>query len=612
MKKLVLKISITALFTLCLNWISCSSPSQKKEEQEKQNGQTPEEKTEDFSDKVIWQAKESAGEEFITISDDYMENQYEIKSSFEGKPPVIDFEGGLDLTGYNYLNVEFYCPEGDYNMISFTGFSYEPYEKVARTKVSGLKEVKIVQMPFGVNHGEWPDPGENGKPKVQPNVSNKLNRLFIWAFDQFGGDNGASVPGVKVYVKTITATNKKIEKDPEKDFTIFSAVENEGHKITTVKEESAGNGNIIFFDVDEIGETDLEKYKYLNFELYSPNINNQKLIVEGLSLTYRTGEENEEIIHMSSYIPNKSKIFQVPFKTSVHDKVLSYLWFYVYDSDSNWIEGIDIYVKRIWATNSDLTQTIDDSLLRGQWFFDYGSNQDDFANEVLTVNDDKTIVVLRDVPNHPEEYEYYEGDYDIINDEDYGLTLQLNLVTGLHPVSKTMVEAGISLFYDLHSLTADDILMYRYKRTFPDGTVQTFNPGVKNHYMKIHNGNAQNLTGIWHVNKLATPNCTWNETWVYKSDGTMEDFYEEGDDKSWFKGTYEVLIQGDAAILHQTLTQESSDNITFTEMENPMEFWYEYKTYGPNLINVNCIKNKMNGNEQEKNPPVINYYYREQ
>ena len=43
-----------------------------------------------------------------------------------------------------------------------------------------------------------------------------------------------------------------------------------------------------------------------------------------------------------------------------------------------------------------------------------------------------------------------------------------------------------------------------------------------------------------------------------------------------------------------------------------MEFWYEYKTYGPNLINLNCIKNKMNGNEQEKNPPVVNYYYREQ
>ena len=254
---------------------------------------------------------------------------------------------------------------------------------------------------------------------------------------------------------------------------------------------------------------------------------------------------------------------------------------------------------------------LDESLLVGQWFFDYGTNQDDFVNEILTVNADKSIVILRDVPNHPEEYEYYEGNYEIIDDENYGLTFKLNLVVGLHPVSKTMEEAGISLFYDLHSLSDDDILMYRYKRTFPDGTIQNFDPGVKNHYMKIKNGNAENLTGTWHVNKLATPNCTWEETWIFKSDGALEDFYEEDDYKAWYKGTCEVITQGDTVILHQTLTQESFDNITFSVLENPMEFWYEYKTYGSNLINMNCIKNKMDGIVHEKNPPVVNYYYRE-
>ena len=254
---------------------------------------------------------------------------------------------------------------------------------------------------------------------------------------------------------------------------------------------------------------------------------------------------------------------------------------------------------------------LDESLLVGQWFFDYGTNQDDFVNEILTVNADKSIVILRDVPNHPEEYEYYEGNYEIIDDENYGLTFKLNLVVGLHPVSKTMEEAGISLFYDLHSLSDDNILMYRYKRTFPDGTIQNFDPSVKNHYMKIKNGNAENLTGTWHVNKLATPNCTWEETWIFKSDGALEDFYEEDDYKAWYKGTYEVITQGDTVILHQTLTQESFDNITFSVLENPMEFWYEYKTYGSNLINMNCIKNKMDGIVHEKNPPVVNYYYRE-
>ena len=43
--------------------------------------------------------------------------------------------------------------------------------------------------------------------------------------------------------------NKKFEKDPAKDFTVFSAVENDGHKITTVKEDMDGIAfiNILFF-----------------------------------------------------------------------------------------------------------------------------------------------------------------------------------------------------------------------------------------------------------------------------------------------------------------------------------------------------------------------------
>ena len=260
---------------------------------------------------------------------------------------------------------------------------------------------------------------------------------------------------------------------------------------------------------------------------------------------------------------------------------------------------------------SDPTE-IDESLLVGEWFFNYGSNQDDFANEVLTINSGRAITLIRDVPNCPEEYEYYEGNYEIINDETYGLTLKVNLVIGFHPVSKTMVEAGISLFYDIKSLSTDDLLMYRYKRTYSDGTIQTFVPGVKNHYMKINTGDVKTLIGIWHVNKLGTPNCTWDETWNYNADGTMLDFYEEGDYKSLLKGTYDVFTQGDVVLLHQTLTHESFDNVEFTELSQPMEFWYEYKTYGKNLIKVDCIKNRIGGEEHVKNPPVLNYYYRVQ
>ena len=149
------------------------------------------------------------------------------------------------------------------------------------------------------------------------------------------------------------------------DFTVFSAIENDGHKIKTVKEDMDGLGNVIIFGVDEPGEMELENYKYLNFELYSPNINKHMLHIAGWSQTYRTGEQNEKIIQLSSYITNEPQVYQVPFIDAIHDKNLSHLWFYVQDvdSDSGWIDDIDIYVKRIWATNtqikSDMSKDLD-------------------------------------------------------------------------------------------------------------------------------------------------------------------------------------------------------------------------------------------------------------
>ena len=322
----------------------------------------------ELADKVIFQAKDDAGEEFISVSDDDWANDYELKSDFQGKPPMIDFGDGLDLTGYKYLNIEFYCPDGDYHLIGFTGFSFDPYEKVVRTRVSASKEAKIVQVPFGVNHGEWPSPNPNDENKalVQPNVSNKLNRLYTLVFDQFDVYSG-NVPGVKVYIKKITATNTEIKKDPEKDFVVFSAIESEGHKITTIKNEDSGKGDVILFGCGEIGEMDLADYKYLNVELYSPNIKSYPLQVEGWSETYRTGEYNEEIVHLQSLITSEPKVYQVPFndywynyetreRKPIQDKILSHIWFYIrdYEADYEWVDGIDVYVKKIVATNKKI------------------------------------------------------------------------------------------------------------------------------------------------------------------------------------------------------------------------------------------------------------------
>ena len=251
-----------------------------------------------------------------------------------------------------------------------------------------------------------------------------------------------------------------------------------------------------------------------------------------------------------------------------------------------------------------------EDLLTGQWFFNYGDDQDEFVNELLTCNADRTVKLLRDVPNHPDYYEYYEGTYEIIDDETFGPTFKLNMLIGWHPEKHEIVECGISNFYDLQSLTADNLLMDRYKRIYPNGEVETFDPAVKNHYLKVKNGTAASLKGNWKVNQLATPDCTWDESWTYNADGTMTDYYEEGDYKGWSKGTYEVTVQDGKSILHQVLTHESADNVTFTESTSPSEYWYEFKTYGENLLYLNCTKTKMNGEVHEHNPAIENYYYR--
>ena len=82
------------------------------------------------------------------------------------------------------------------------------------------------------------------------------------------------------------------------------------------------------------------------------------------------------------------------------------------------------------------------------------------------------------------------------------------------------------------------------------------------------------------------------------------------DYKGWAKGTYEVTVQDGKSILHQVLTHESADNVTFTESTSPSEYWYEFKTYGENLLYLNCTKTKMNGEVHEHNPAIENYYYR--
>ena len=585
------------------------------EHDDRKNDETP--KEEGQSDKVIWQASTDAEMEFISVSNDDWESDSELRSDFEGKPPMIEFENGLDLTGYKYLNFEIYCPDGEYHLIGITGFSFDPYEKVVRTRINSSKEARVIQVPFGVNHGEWPSPGDNGRPVVQPNVSNKLDRLYFLVFDQFDAYYGNLVPGVKVCVKKIVATNQEIKKDPEKDYVVFNATENEGHNFKTTKNEDSGKGNLILFGCNEIGEMDLTDYKYLNFELYSPNIGSQTLTIEGWSETYRTDEQNELIADLHSMITNEPKVYQVPFNETwydweakenkpVSDKYLSHLWFYVEgdEEDSGWIEGIDIYVKRIWATNTKIDER---AVLVGSWFYDYGDNQDNFVEEQLTVYDDYTVYVYHEDPTWKE---YRTGTCSIIEDDTYGKTLVFNFTKFKPSLDAEYEDCIFDMYYSIQTLNEKEMEINRYKWNNA-GEIKTFDPPVKNKYVKNRPLTKENLAGTWRVNKKGTPNCTWDETWVFNADGTMEDSWDEGDYVGFYKGEYQVKTEGNKTVLYQKLTKESSDGTTYTDMASPMEFWYDFILCNEKVIQINCTKDKMGGEEHIKNPPVLNFYYRD-
>ena len=97
MKKSVFSISIAALLTICFSLVSCPSPEQGKPD----NNPTPSE----LDDKVIWQAQDANGEEFISISDDVFENDYEIKSDYMEDTFIVSIDDN-----FNYIDADYFLP----------------------------------------------------------------------------------------------------------------------------------------------------------------------------------------------------------------------------------------------------------------------------------------------------------------------------------------------------------------------------------------------------------------------------------------------------------------------------------------------------------------------
>ena len=265
--------------------------------------------------------------------------------------------GPNNLQGYKYINVELDSPyEGDChiygNAWSFTNQVLE-FDEQLHT------EPFVIQSAFGTNRGtfiQWDE--EQQKNIVKPVVSNYFGSLFLETRDIF---TNQPIENVEIYIKKIWATNTKIQRA---DREIFTASDSNGYKITTGTLETNGSDNNI-----HIGEIDLADYKYINFELYSPNSGDYVIGIDGWSWGHGVAE-NERIVDFDSTLTTVPQVYQVHFGTfkgywsdwdddgehqyPVTDNLLTTFALFASDENWQWTPNIDIYIKRIWATNTEI------------------------------------------------------------------------------------------------------------------------------------------------------------------------------------------------------------------------------------------------------------------
>ena len=253
---------------------------------------------------------------------------------------------------------------------------------------------------------------------------------------------------------------------------------------------------------------------------------------------------------------------------------------------------------------------IDVNNLVGSWFWNYGYDQKQFCNEQLTLNSDGTMSIIYIAAN---ESEWDTGTYSLINDEEHGPTLLINLMQVKEKYEDDWEDVDVKIYYEIETLNSDHLLMKRYKRDLSamDMGLQLFDPGVVNDYHKIKDGTKENLVGKWTVNKRGTPGIDWDETWIFNEDGTMEDYWTyAGEEPVKYKGTYEVIKEKTGSILHTTLSSEQKGSGTF-ELNPPMEFWIDYKTCGENLIKVRSLRNMIGGEKHDSERDSDDFYYRD-
>ena len=147
------------------------------------------------------------------------ENQAETEiKEYENHAREIVFEEPVNLTGYKYINIEMSGKNLGSDNLDIYGWNFYGENNEYNEEIFGLKtkvksKTTLYQIPFGTYLGEWdhftksPEKGVIKELKV--NNENSLTVICFYVQNKKG--QYTKNQKLTLYVKSITATNKKLD-----------------------------------------------------------------------------------------------------------------------------------------------------------------------------------------------------------------------------------------------------------------------------------------------------------------------------------------------------------------------------------------------------------------
>ena len=141
----------------------------------------------------------------------------EIKESPKHSREIV-FEEPVNLTGYKYLNIEMSGKNLGSDNLDIYGWNFYGENNEYNEEIFGLKtklksKTTLYQIPFGTYLGEWEhftkSPEKGVIKELKANNENRLTVICFYIQNKKG--QYTSNHKLTLYVKSITATNKKID-----------------------------------------------------------------------------------------------------------------------------------------------------------------------------------------------------------------------------------------------------------------------------------------------------------------------------------------------------------------------------------------------------------------